>query len=221
MEKENTSAIFSDIFSRKLFKRFGRPHRKYLSQLYLTISGRQADGPVLPPAMAGTSGKRINTEPVDLRNLFLLAPVAGILLVYYGIHLNMKARAQKEWPTTEGIIKVSEVIKTSAGAGQQSRVHYKPKTVFEYSVFDFVYQSDKLSLSKHYNRGGGNRGFAEKMVASYPLNEKVTVYYDPDNLVTGLLIPGKLSDITASITLGIALIIGGIAGALNISEYID
>lgn len=157
-------------------------------------------------------------EPVELRNLFMLAPAAGILLIYYGIHLYKKAKAQKEWPTTEGIIKVSEVIKIPGAGSRHSRTYYKPKIIFEYSVFDFVYQSDKISLSKYSH--SGNRPAAEKLVAKYPVNEKVIVYNDPDNPETGILVPGKLTDITTSITLGIALIIGGIVGAIKISEYI-
>lgn len=158
-------------------------------------------------------------DPVELRNYFLLAIAAGILLIMYGVHLYRKARAQKYWPTTEGEIIVSEVIKTSVDIPEHHRVSYTPNIIFKYSVYDNVYESDKISLSKFSK--SGHKNDAEKMIARYPLNEKVTVYYDPKNPATGILVPGKLTDITTAFALGIALIIGGIAGAINVSEYID
>lgn len=76
------------------------------------------------------------------------------------------------WPATPGVV-LSTAIRSNGGSG--ARAHY-PIVTYRYAV-DGV-ERTKSNLS-HGLKTGGGRGWAEKVLARYPVGARIDVRYDP------------------------------------------
>lgn len=111
--------------------------------------------------------------------LIILASLAGLFLSIYATNSAVNAYKSKSWPTVEGTIITSEVVRHSK---------YESHVIYTYSVDTLDFSSEKISLTPtaqyKYKEG------AAKVTNKYPVNTKVKVYYDPNRFDFALLEPG-------------------------------
>jgi Protein of unknown function (DUF3592) len=117
--------------------------------------------------------------------IFLLT---GFLLAkYLGKPMVEQAKASKNWPTTEGIIKTSEVIEKRDDDG----LMYSVNVLYSYTVNDQAMESNSVWFSGGYS--SSNREEFQRTVNEYPVGNKVKVYYKPDDPVIAVLEPGAFT----------------------------
>jgi hypothetical protein len=81
--------------------------------------------------------------------------------------------ASRIWPSVEGRIVESRVVRTSGGKGGTT---WQPVVRFEYSVAGVSYSSSRIA----FHMKGGTTALASASTADrYPMGATVRVYYDP------------------------------------------
>ena len=106
-------------------------------------------------------------------NLALVAPIFGIILCLIGAFAVAKSLTAESWHTIEGKVIESKVIDGFDSA--------EPFVSYRYEVNGKDYTSNKISFL--FN----DDWHAEKVVAAYPQNKIVIVYYDPTNPADSVL----------------------------------
>jgi hypothetical protein len=86
-----------------------------------------------------------------------------------------RSKQSESWPFTEGEVVSSHVKSRHDSDGDTS---YSAAVRYEYVVDNATYVSRTISFGRKLYFG---RFSAEEVVTAYPVGEKVTVYYDPNN----------------------------------------
>lgn len=135
--------------------------------------------------------------------IMILASLAGLLLTLFAINNAINATKSKSWPTTEGTIYSSEVIKSS---------RYVPKVVYTYNVDTNAYSSEKIQLKDmaQYKK----KEDAEKVASKYPVDAKVKVYYNPDKFDEAILEPGIKGEHIFMFLIGLIIFIAPLFGMI-------
>ena len=101
----------------------------------------------------------------------------GAAVLYFGARNERTAKQSASWPTAQGRIVESRLIEsTSTDSDGMTSTSYKPSIRYTYEVGGKKYQGDRL------NRGMGmayDAGTARGIMARYPMDGAVTVYYNP------------------------------------------
>lgn len=95
--------------------------------------------------------------------------------------------ASKTWPSTQGIITSTEVVREDFGSGTKRRTSYHPVVRYSYAVDMKSFNSDVISFA---NSGTRFRNDANTIIAKYPVNSNVEVYYDSSLPEIAVLEPG-------------------------------
>lgn len=135
--------------------------------------------------------------------IIILASLAGLFLTYFATNNAIDAYATKSWPTTEGTIIVSEVTRSS---------RYVPHIVYAYTVDDMDYSSEKIGLTNYaqYKRESDAKVEADK----FPVNTKVTVYFNPTNAGEAILKPGIKGEHAFMFFLGLVIFLAPLIGLI-------
>jgi hypothetical protein len=139
--------------------------------------------------------KRIGCGSVGQFLFILLFLLVGVSALLPGVNTLRNARISKEWPTTSGTITFSQV----AISTDEDGTTYYADVRFKYVVNDRWYTADTV----HFGEYSSGSGRAEEIVARYPPESRVTVYYNPDSPQTAVLEPGVT--IGAYLTILVAL----------------
>lgn len=133
--------------------------------------------------------------------IIILASLAGLALTIFGVNNSIDAQKTKSWPTTDGIIITSEVIQSS---------RFVPHIVYTYSVNTVELTSEKIGLTNYaqYKK----KADAAKQADKYPVNTKVTVYYNPSNIGEAILSPGINGSHIFMIFLGLIICLAPLIG---------
>jgi hypothetical protein len=146
-------------------------------------------------------------------NAPLLAVFGLLASLFLGIAALIAApvRQVRRWPITTGRVLSHDIRIKSAGGGTTARAHY-PIVRYAYSVRGVEYNGNALS---HGSTTGGGRGFAEKVLARYPIGSAVEVRYNPDKPEEAALEThfGLFGWITLS--LGLVFVLLGLALGFN------
>ncbi|WP_372367555.1 DUF3592 domain-containing protein [Candidatus Uabimicrobium sp. HlEnr_7] len=137
---------------------------------------------------------------------FILIGLFGFVYSTYQIYMGVSSHS---WPATKGLIVSSEVIKTSS----KRRTSYEPEIKYTYKVHDKEYTGDIYIFG--YNSARLDE--AEKVVAKYPENKEVRVYYKKTQPSIAVLKTGVPKTIFA--LFAIMLIIISI-GSYKLRKYI-
>ncbi len=135
--------------------------------------------------------------------------IGGYTLIT-GISGTARSLESNNWPTVSGKVILSRVVE-SKGAGESALTSYYADIAFTYAVngkeitSGMVSMSDLISTDKSYH---------EKLVAKYPQDARVTVFYNPNNPRDGVLEPGFTGD------LFIPLIVGGVVFLLGVGMLV-
>jgi hypothetical protein len=90
-----------------------------------------------------------------------------------------KVSAINNWPSIPGTVVSSQVVSRSDGEGGTTDY---PAVTYSYSVVGSNYKGSKIAPGMEVGGMG-----AAKTVARYPVDSKVTVYYNPENPADAVL----------------------------------
>ncbi|BDX38198.1 hypothetical protein CYCD_15530 [Tenuifilaceae bacterium CYCD] len=135
--------------------------------------------------------------------IIILASLAGLFLTYFATNNAIDAHSTKSWPTTEGTIIVSEVTRSS---------RYVPHIVYTYTIDTLDYTSEKIGLTNYaqYKRESDAKVESDK----YPVNSKVTVYYNPNNAEEAILKPGIKGEHILMFSIGLIIFLAPLIGLI-------
>lgn len=135
--------------------------------------------------------------------IIILASLAGLALTYFATNNAIDAHSTKSWPTTEGTIITSEVTRSS---------RYVPHIVYAYTLDTVEYISDKVGLTNYaqYKIESDAKVEADK----YPVNTKVTVYYNPNKVDEAILKPGIRGEHIFMFLLGLVIFLAPLIGLI-------
>jgi len=135
--------------------------------------------------------------------------IGGALLAR-GIFLRRRLLASQDWPHVDGIIAQSSIVERLDPEGDD----YSVALLYHYAVGGQGYSGKRIGFS---GRAHPRRSQAEQELAQYPVNGRVTVYYDPSNPSDCVLqreSPGTM----LYLILGAAMFsFGGVIGILGMS----
>ena len=114
----------------------------------------------------------------------IFATVGFCLILFLGWPVLQKAKASAEWPSTEGTVTDSEVIRSQDDDG----VQYKPEVLYSYQVEEEDYQQSNIRYDGNWSTNSPT--YANKTVKKYPVGKAVDVYYDPEDAFEAVLEPG-------------------------------
>jgi hypothetical protein len=144
----------------------------------------------------------------------LIAMPVGAFIIYAGYDHLKHAEATHSWPSTQGKVVISRVIKKTSYSSERRRrgynsrtTTYNPKIRYQYQVGGRSYKSNQISyLTNDYS--GWKR--ANDLVKQYPKGRKVTVYYDPAKPSESVLKRGGSSSAIVPFAIGAGLGIPGL-----------
>ena len=115
----------------------------------------------------------------------VLFALLGLLVFFWGYRQHGRAAATASWPTTEGVIRESNMEQMlSPGATDDP---WMPVVKYSYRIGGREHVSNRVG---YMVIGSSNKAYAEGIVARYPVGKEVTVYYDPADHDTAVLEPG-------------------------------
>jgi hypothetical protein len=122
---------------------------------------------------------------VGLANLVVLAAILLLVVLTIAIVLRMvrqKMTAAQNWPSTKGVVLVSEVKDAGGDSGWYTKVLYR------YEVGGQAYESSRITVGVEL--GQQSLEAHERLSARFPAGAEVTVYYNPQNPAEAALIRG-------------------------------
>jgi len=116
---------------------------------------------------------------------------AGGLAIYVGAGNLADARASRDWPSVEGTITVSDVVReterTSATDMKRTSVTWRAKVAYRYVVDGTSYEGTRIAYGAYDT---AERERAARTVARYPVGHTVVVFYKPADPAESVLEPG-------------------------------
>jgi hypothetical protein len=150
-----------------------------------------------------------NLDPAETPSKSNAAILIGALIVFaavfggFGTYKYTVASASSSWPTTQSRITASRLDRTGSG----SDTKYRPSVSYRYSVQGTDYTGKRIRAVSSYT----SRGKAESELARYPSGATVTVYYDPADPASSVLVPGVTMGIYLMLAVGVACLVLAIA----------
>ena len=142
--------------------------------------------------------------------IFALIFIAGgIGLIIWGYGIVKKAKASTGWPTVEGTVVSAKVErkKSTSGRRRGSSTTYKAEVVYDYSVEDTPYSSNRISFGEY---SSGNPNHARQIVNRYPQGGEVTVYFKPGQPKISVLEPGESWSTYMPLGMGVVFFLMGL-----------
>ena len=124
------------------------------------------------------------------RNLIVSLVVAGLFIGLPFVGIAQWSGFQDEnalsdsWPTVEGTIIESEILRRTRTSRRSTTVYYAPSVAYRYSVDGREYESQKVAatdIEAAYE-------YAAELVARYPPGGSATVYVNPEDPADALLV---------------------------------
>lgn len=121
--------------------------------------------------------------------VFLLCATAAIV----GAQNLLRAWSMRRWPMAQGEVRSSSVLQVSSGTDRM----FRPEILYAFSVGGTEYTGVRRTL---FPIQFGSPDYAAKVVAQYPVGQRVSVYYDPSNPRQSILIRGSALPMAAIVT---------------------
>lgn len=107
---------------------------------------------------------------------------AGVALAAWGFMNLSTAMHSKSWPTADGKITSSTVVKkveryTDSDGRRKTRTIYKPQVRYDYALGGRSFIGSRITMA---DSGSGSESRAQKISKRYPAGSICTVYYNPD-----------------------------------------
>ncbi|NIW79322.1 MAG: DUF3592 domain-containing protein [Calditrichae bacterium] len=115
--------------------------------------------------------------------------IGGVVALYFGIRNRQKGTESQNWPQVTGTITKAGVKKDhDTDAEGFTTTTYIPEVEYEYQLGEDVYSNGQISFggTKTYN----SRKKAEEAISQYPLDGRISVFYNPEKPDESVLIQG-------------------------------
>ncbi|NBX52404.1 MAG: DUF3592 domain-containing protein [Proteobacteria bacterium] len=116
---------------------------------------------------------------------FVVFAIFGLIFYHMSTDMIKKGQESLNWPKTVGVVMESEIYRSKDGEGKEI---YSPNVTVQYNVYGNEYQTKQIDSSGPYSTSDFSS--VQKVVAQYPKNKSVYVYYDNENHADALLEPG-------------------------------
>jgi len=135
--------------------------------------------------------------------IIILASLAGLALTLFSASNGINALKAKSWPTTEGTVTSSQVEWNSK---------YVPKVIYTYTINTEEFTSNRIRLTNfaHYKK----KEDAAKVSDKYPVDSKVTVYYNPNKPDEAILDPGIKGEHVFMFLIGLLIFLAPLIGLI-------
>jgi len=135
--------------------------------------------------------------------IIILASLAGLFLSLFATNNSVNAFKTKSWPTTQGTVISSQVERSS---------RYIPKVIYTYDVDTNAFSSDRIRQTNYaqYKK----KEDAAKVADRYPVDSKVTVYYNPNKPDEAILEPGIKGEHIFMFLLGLVIFLAPLIGLI-------
>ncbi|HVU27426.1 MAG TPA: DUF3592 domain-containing protein [Verrucomicrobiae bacterium] len=153
-------------------------------------------------------------KPLSNRGSLILAAILislffGIVPVGTGVWAMIKNVQAEHWPITDGKIQTAQIV---AHYGRHASVRYSPNVTYSYQVGDINLVGNKIAYVTYGGMSFSMRENAQIVLDRYPVGQKVSVHYSPDNPSDTVLETGIHSSVwdtlkIGSIFLGIGLVL--------------
>ena len=132
-----------------------------------------------------------------------------VLIKFFSLYA--EARKSSNWPEIQAKIVKSGIKTDEREVGQGDSRHfttvYQPDIMYEYEVEGKKYASKNL-YTRSFTRWYYDRDEAEQLLAKYPLNSKIPVFYNPKNPNYVAIIPGVRAQMPTLLAALVFLILG-------------
>ena len=142
-------------------------------------------------------------------NTFLICLiVAGLIFVSWGAGIMGEVYSTKRWPSTSGIITLSEIgsFRSRTKEGGIDTVYF-PDVKYKYEVNGNEYESEDIGFEETQ---ATNEDDIKKFLKKYKVGNYVSVYYSPKNSQIAVLEPGVNKSSYFKLGIGILLLVSGL-----------
>lgn len=108
----------------------------------------------------------------------------GLLLLFDYVVSNLVAGASRFWPSVQGQIVLSQIMRSTDTSNGHSSTTYEPKVQYTYTVNGIVYQGHRIGFGMTVS---GSREEAEQALKPYPVGAACMIYYGPKNPAVSVL----------------------------------
>jgi hypothetical protein len=110
--------------------------------------------------------------------------IAGIVVMILGINSLLKAKASKDWPSTNAIIQSSEI---ESHHDNDSGITYSAEVTYEYLVEGAKITGNKIKFGEVSSSDSSE---ASRYVNKYSAGKKIKAYYNTEDPYDSVLEPG-------------------------------
>ncbi len=103
----------------------------------------------------------------------------GGVLFIIGHDALIEVAQTETWPSTEGVVLEATVEAESVQTGEINSTSFYPHVVYHYTVAERQQTGDRITWNNDLSFQSTLQ--AKEVLADYPVNQAVTVYYNPQN----------------------------------------
>ena len=103
----------------------------------------------------------------------------GILFILHFVYLFILSKNTQKWLSIEGKINKSKLEITNQDIGNDMSVSYKANIEYQYVVEENIYNSERVFIGDYIRRNTSRN--VKSLVNKYAKDDKVLVYYNPNN----------------------------------------
>ncbi len=160
---------------------------------------------------SGISGEKKKTN----RTMILLAilfPVAGLLVLYFGVDALMKGYESRQWPSVQGQISKSYIDRQLKNRSDSTgaAIRYVARIGYTYRIDAKIYYCTIIGFGKS-EYSSQKRSKTKKYLEQYPKGKSVTVYYNPADPHSAVLKNGITGGALLTLTMGLLFLLAGFA----------
>jgi len=128
-----------------------------------------------------------NSSPLTLFIMGIVFIISGwMVYTHIGKPMVEEAEVSENWPTTSGEVTASDI---SQYTNDKGKIMYSTAINYEFMVDNKSFIGDRVSLSSNGSSTSSLKQ-VKKALKTYPVDAKVTVYYDPELPNNAVLEPG-------------------------------
>ena len=116
---------------------------------------------------------------------FVVFAIFGLIFYHMSNDMIKKGQESLKWPKTVGVVMESEISRYKDSEGKEM---YSPNIMVKYNVYGNEYQTKQIDSTGSYSTSDFSA--VQKVIAQYPKNKSVYVYYNDKNHGEALLEPG-------------------------------
>lgn len=132
------------------------------------------------------AGNNIMDTTAIGQNSIYIGSVIFLISLFLGCWLSRS----NNWPTADGFIESSEIIKKENQTGEGNRFEYQAIIKYNYKVSGTKIVSDQIDSMMGWKQLHGSKRLAQKSCREFPVGKRVLVYYDPNDPYRACLKPG-------------------------------